>query len=158
LILFFIIKPPSRPSDVSPSKGRIKKFPARGGVDCDAVTRRGGYSGVSGFNERLEQWLIQHIFTNIILCLNIFINPPRPLSLRYSETPRPRRGTSIMRERNKKTPMRVFSYCGGGTEIPSTLCVCGETVTILLRYACKIYLFTNWQLRCESSRLDCATQ
>ena len=30
----------------TPSKGRIKKFPAHGGVDCDAVTRRGGYSGV----------------------------------------------------------------------------------------------------------------
>ena len=45
-----------------------------------------------------------------------------------------------------------------GTEIPSTLCVCGATVTILRRYTCKIYLLSNRQLRCENSHQFCATK
>ena len=49
-------------------------------------------------------------------------------------------------------------FRGGGTEIPSTLCVYGATVTILRRYTCKIYLLSNRQLRCESSHQFCATQ
>ena len=40
---------------------------------------------------------------------------------------------------------------GGRAGIPSTLCVCGETVTIWRHFICQIYLFTNWQLRCEGS-------